>query len=120
MWGLVLTVPALLGLSLATSNTVSADHQVFVCKFVGTPGNEVLQTGDNPIRVAASSTGEVGTIFNDGQNRSLVLAVAIDGQDEPPIACPLTLPPPTTTTTTAVDFDTEYLAHAWRVNHERK
>lgn len=99
--GLILAPLAVLGFGLATSTPASADHQVFVCKYVGTPGDEVLQGGGNPIRVDASPDRPVGGVFQDGQNRSLVLEVAIHGQEEPEADCPLTLPPPTTTTTLA-------------------
>jgi hypothetical protein len=65
----------------------------FVCKYVGTPGvDETLQTGNNPISVAASAIGidpvVPGTFFADSQGRSYVL-VADTGQAEPSVdLCP--------------------------------
>ena len=48
------------------------DHKVWVCKYVGKPGeDERLKDGKNPIEVDSSAT--VGTFFKDGQNRSYVL-----------------------------------------------
>lgn len=53
-------------------------QKYFVCKYVGTPGaDERLQTGQNPISVAATAIDEdpvvVGSYFNDAQGRSFVL-----------------------------------------------
>ena len=67
------------------------DPKVFVCKFTTTPGgDEVLQTGQNPISISVNSLdpdyegdGEdlVGqSFFTDEQERSLVIAV----DDTPP------------------------------------
>ena len=76
--------------------------KVFVCKYVGTPGDdERLQTGQNPISVSVNAIpagAQVGAFFADAQGRSFVLAFDT-GQPEPPVSdCP---PPdgPTTTTT---------------------
>ncbi|MFN2320734.1 MAG: hypothetical protein ABR500_13780 [Dermatophilaceae bacterium] len=82
------------------------DHQplkVWVCKYVGTPGDdERLQTGQNPISVSenAVSGAEVGDYFNDAQGRSYVLAVD-DGGPEPSVdECPpADVPTPTPTMT---------------------
>ncbi len=60
---------------LGASPAATADGQdhVFVCKYVGTPGeDEVLKSGKQPIRVAAPATTEDG-YFNDAQGRSYVL-----------------------------------------------
>jgi hypothetical protein len=67
-------------------------HKVFVCKYVGTPGDgEVLQTGDNPISVDIHAIPDfqgVGSFFADKQGRSYVLAFDT-GQPEPdPSLCP--------------------------------
>jgi len=70
--------------------------KVFVCKYVGTPGDgERLQTGKNPVSVSINTIGdaEVGEYFADGQNRSYVLAYDLrtgGGQEgEPSIGdCP--------------------------------
>lgn len=52
---------------------------VYVCKYVGKPGvNERLKSGQNPIKVAASSVPQpvkVGSYFADAQGRSYVLAL---------------------------------------------
>ncbi|MDQ3505302.1 MAG: hypothetical protein M3446_06320 [Actinomycetota bacterium] len=106
--GLVLTPLALLGVNQATSTTVNAEPAefVFVCKFVTTPGDgEVLQTGQNPIRVSANSTqgAVVGAFFNDAQGRSFVLAIdngRPGPKDDPGVAeCEAVINPPPTTTT---------------------
>lgn len=68
--------------------------KVFVCKYAGTPGvNEKLKPGQNPISVSVSATSgpAVGSFFNDGQDRSYVVAVD-KGQPTPPVtACPLVI-----------------------------
>jgi hypothetical protein len=107
-WGAVVASPAV---GQGTEN-------VFVCKYVGTPGvDEELQTGNNPISVSVNAIPFfdpndpdfdeaeelVGQFFNDQQGRSFVLEVDV-GQDEPPVTdCP---PPSTTTTTTTVTTTT--------------
>lgn len=105
---LALVVAALLALpSLAGAH--QDDHKVFVCKYVGTPGDdERLQTGDNPISVDVHSIdafkdfdGEisdlVGESFADKQGRSLVIAVDRGTGDEP--VCPVDEVEPTPTPT---------------------
>jgi hypothetical protein len=89
-----------LSMLYVTSPVLSADNEKwFVCKYVGTPGvDETLQTGNNPISVAASAIGMdpvvAGTFFADSQGRSYVL-VADTGQEEPSVdECP---PPGTST-----------------------
>lgn len=85
---------------LATAQSAHAEGEAkyFVCKYVGTPGvDEVLQTGDNPISVAASAIAEdpvqVGSFFNDQHGRSYVL-VEDTGQAEPSVdQCPPPTPP---------------------------
>ena len=104
--GVVITLVAML---VAFSGPVLAqpDGKVFVCKYVGEPGEEVLQTGDNPISVSVNSIPAfkdfegpiedlVGEVFTDQQGPSLVLEVDI-GQAEPAAECPL-VPPPTEVT----------------------
>lgn len=62
----------------------------FVCKYVGTPGdNEQLQTGQNPISVSENAVdGGVGSYFNNKHGRSYVLAEDT-GQAEPSVSnCP--------------------------------
>ncbi len=66
--------------------------KVFVCKYVGTPGeDERLQTGNNPISVSVNAIPDyqgVGSYFADAQGRSYVLAEDI-GQPEPDVSeCP--------------------------------
>lgn len=66
-----------------------ANDKVFVCKYVGTPGdNETLQTGQNPISVSVNAIpvgASIGAYFADAQGRSLVIAFDT-GQPEP--SCP--------------------------------
>ena len=96
---------ALVAMLVAFGGPVLAqpDGKVFVCKYVGAPGEEVLQTGDNPISVSVNSIPEfkdfegpiedlVGEVFTDNQGPSLVLEVDI-GQEEPAAECPAVLPP---------------------------
>src|SRR5665647_898602 len=69
---------------IATAVTASAGdeaHKVWVCKYVGTPGqDERLQTGQNPIPVAVNSiehnqwNGVVPGWFSDRHDRSFVIA----------------------------------------------
>ncbi|HEX5857691.1 MAG TPA: hypothetical protein VFY91_06240 [Microbacterium sp.] len=70
------------------------ERKVFVCKYVGTPGDgEVLQTGQNPISVSVNAifgNGPVviGDFFEDAQGRSIVIAFDV-GQPEPSVDdCP--------------------------------
>ena len=61
MMAIALLAPAT---ASATSDNI---HKVFVCKYVGTPGdNERLQTGNNPIDVDANAieAWKNGTITN--------------------------------------------------------
>lgn len=102
---LVLIAPLTVAGSALVGSTVSAGpggDKVFVCKYVGTPGDdERLQTGQNPISVSVNAIpggAQVGAFFADAQGRSFVLEFDT-GQPEPPVSdCP---PPdgPTTTTT---------------------
>ncbi len=64
------------------------NHHSLICKMTGTPGvNEVLQTGDNPVSRDRKAGDQVGTLFNDGQNRSYVLGFAKPGErPEPTVA----------------------------------
>jgi hypothetical protein len=75
------------GLLLLAAPTASAGGQdhVFVCKYVGKPGvDEVLKSGEQPIRVAVSSIehnqwdGTVPGYFSDAQDRSYVLDWSTD------------------------------------------
>lgn len=111
----------LLGVGVLFAGTASAtggeDHKRWVCKYVGTPGeDERLKDGKNPISVDSAAT--VGTYFNDAQGRSFVLAVQTeantgegntytgaltcppgdDGDDPTPTPTPTT-PTPTPTVT---------------------
>jgi LPXTG-motif cell wall-anchored protein len=77
----LLALGLILGLGLLFSNPASAtgggsedNDKRWVCKYVGTPGeDERLKDGKNPISVDSSATA--GTWFNDAQGRSFVLAV---------------------------------------------
>src|SRR5665647_684589 len=92
---------AMLG-GIATAITASAsanvDHKVWVCKYVGTPGDGerlqiASQDNQNPHSVDANATDShgdlvVGAFFNDAQGRSYVLAIDT-GQDQPDLSgCP--------------------------------
>ena len=67
-----------LAASAAATPPVPAE-KYFVCKYVGTPGeNERLQTGSNPISVSENALPDgftVGGYFADSQGRSYVLAL---------------------------------------------
>lgn len=118
-----LLAAAALALTLPTIASAHPDGKVFVCKYVGTPGDdERLQTGDNPISVSVNAIpifdkdtmtpdDLVGESFADKQGRSLVIAVDA-GQEEPecpagggvsptptptPTASPTSTPQPTAT-----------------------
>jgi hypothetical protein len=88
----------------APAHAAPASSQVWVCKYVGTPGDdEVLKEGQNPIKVSGNSVdkdkdGEVfvGDQFADAQGRSVV--VQIEGEDPGAGSCSPT-PPPTGGTT---------------------
>ena len=96
---------SLVGLS-SPAHAADADSQVWVCKYVRTPGDdEVLKSGKNPIEVNGHSVDQdkdgqifVGDQFADAQGRSVV--VQIGGEDPGAGACSPT-PPPTTPPTTA-------------------
>jgi hypothetical protein len=83
----------------AYAQPVTAGLKVWVCKYVGTPGDdERLKEGKNPIEVSANSAdkpknGEVvvGDQFADAQGRSVV--VQIDGDDPGEEICSPTPPP---------------------------
>ena len=75
------------------AHAAPASSQVWVCKYVGTPGvDERLQTGNNPIRVSGNAADEdndgqvfVGEQFADAQGRSVI--VQIEGVDPGIEAC---------------------------------
>lgn len=95
--------------ALASASAATADEHnewVYVCKYVGTPGeDERLQTGQNPILVSVSAIDGppvIGAPFQDGQNRSVVIGYGEPGggqEGEPEPVCPPELPPPPTETT---------------------
>ena len=90
---------------VASSSPAQADDakstNVWVCKYVGTPGSdETLKEGKNPILVAGSSADKdkdgqvnVGDQFADAQGRSVI--VQIGGEDP---GCSETPPPVVTPT----------------------
>ena len=88
----------------APAQGADASSQVWVCKYVTTPGgNEILAPGKNPIKVSGHSVDQdkdgqvyVGDEFVDAQGRSVV--VQIGGEDPGPGAC-LTTPTETPTAT---------------------
>jgi hypothetical protein len=87
----------------APAHAADADSQVWVCKYVGTPGvDEVLKEGKNPIEVSGNSVDKdkdgqifVGDQFADAQGRSVV--VQIGGENPGADICSPT--PPTTSPT---------------------
>jgi LPXTG-motif cell wall-anchored protein len=86
------------GLS-APAHAADANSRVWVCKYVGTPGeDERLSTGENPIEVSGNSVDKdkdgqvfVGDQFADAQGRSVI--VQIGGEDPGVEACSPTPPP---------------------------
>jgi hypothetical protein len=91
---------------LASATKPAPGHQVWVCKYVGQPGDfETLKPGKNPILVdVASADNYVGADFADGQHHSKVIDLATDantGQGNKYIGeatCPSVEGPTTTTT----------------------
>ncbi len=81
------------------AHAADANSQVWVCKYVGTPGeDEVLKEGKNPIEVNGNSVDKdkdgqvfVGDQFADAQGRSVV--VQIEGEDPGADSCSPTPPP---------------------------
>lgn len=97
MWARVTLayITLLAGLVLATTAHAADEHQVVVCKYVGTPGvNETLQTGQNPIVVdshALEGKGFDGTFpfaFEDAQGRSIAIRWAANSHDGDISECP--------------------------------
>lgn len=88
----MLTMSSGLALMVAAGPANAAAEKYFVCKYVGTPGeDEVLKEGKNPISVAAAAIQAdpivIGSYFADAQGRSFVVA-ADEGQDLDRSACP--------------------------------
>jgi hypothetical protein len=87
----VFVVVALAGDKVVGPN---GEHQVVVCKYVGTPGvDERLQTGQNPIVVDSNAlaegfTGTVPWAFADAQGRSIAIRWAADSHDGDISECP--------------------------------
>lgn len=101
-------------LATAPGANAAAVDKYFVCKYVGTPGvDEILQTGQNPISVAASAIKEdpivVGSFFADDQGRSYVLA--LDDTDPGPAGDPPVseCPPPTPPEPTVISVDVVFV-----------
>jgi hypothetical protein len=88
----------------APAYAADANSQVWVCKYVRTPGgDEVLKEGQNPIKVSGNSVDKpkdgqvfVGDQFADAQELSVV--VQIDGDDPGLDSCSPTPPPKTSPT----------------------
>ena len=85
--------------ALATSASAVPSPKYFVCKYVGTPGeDETLKEGKNPISASIPDGAAVGDYFVDGQGRSYVLA--LDDTEPGPTGdpsveeCPLPEGPP--------------------------
>jgi hypothetical protein len=93
------------GAFMAPANAASPGDKWFVCKFTTTPGgDEVLQSGQNPISVSENaipvSPVQPGSSFSDAQGLSIVL-VQDTGQAEPSpqdcLALIESTPPPSST-----------------------
>jgi len=88
----IITIGA--GLALAAGTTAASaaaggiDTKDYVCKYVGTPGDERLQSGNNPIWVATDFPQ--GALFNDAHGRSFVLIADTPrlNPEPDPSACP--------------------------------
>jgi hypothetical protein len=88
----------------APAQAADANSQVWVCKYVRTPGgDEVLKDGKNPIEVSGNSVDKdkdgqifVGDQFADAQGLSVV--VQIEGADPGAGICSPTPPPVVPTT----------------------
>lgn len=101
---LLLMAIAVVAILLAGSSATiaaPAEHQVVVCKYVGTPGaDERLQTGENPIVVddhSLTGKGFDGTFpfsFSDAQGRSIAVRWAANAHDGDLSDCPGYQPPP--------------------------
>ncbi|MGN6751300.1 MAG: hypothetical protein ACTHJJ_01960, partial [Intrasporangium sp.] len=97
-----------IGFSLAgalPAQALQESDNVWVCKYVGQPGNERLKEGKNPIEVNWKAISKdpdqikQGAFFPDAQGRSYIVQVA--GNDPGVAACEAVIAPtdpPTTTT----------------------
>jgi LPXTG-motif cell wall-anchored protein len=113
-FGMLLASPA-----QATGGGSEDNDKRWVCKYVGTPGeDERLKDGKNPISVDSSAT--VGSWFNDAQGRSFVLAIQTEENTgpgntykgnltcpEPEGPTPTPTPTPTETSATPTPTPTE-------------
>jgi hypothetical protein len=83
----------------AASAIAGGEHQVVVCKYVGTPGvDETLQTGENPIVVDSHAlpgfTGAFPFAFADKQGQSIAIRWAVNSHDGDISECPAPSGPP--------------------------
>jgi hypothetical protein len=102
----VVALCAVVGFAQATSTELegpNGEHQVVVCKYVGTPGvDETLQTGQNPIVVdyhALLGAGFDGTFpfpFSDAQGKSVAVQWTADVHFSDIGVCPAPEGPPPT------------------------
>ncbi len=113
--GATLVVAGIAGVAGSPASADTEPVKVYVCKYVITPdGQEILQTGDNPIFVSENAIPgnqnvtpvKVGDRFNDAQGLSIV--IQIGGTDPGVAACPGYVAPTTTaaSTTTAAPTTT--------------
>jgi hypothetical protein len=101
----VATIAAVGLATLSVPAHAAPPEKVWVCKYVGTPGDdERLKEGKNPIEVDGSSAAKdnngevsVGDQFADAQGRSIV--VQIGGENPGKESCSSTPPPVDTPTT---------------------
>ena len=114
--GATLVVAGIAGVAGSPASADTEPVKVYVCKYVITPdGQEILQTGDNPIFVSENAIPgnqndtpvKVGDRFNDAQGPSIV--IQIGGTDPGVAACPGYVAP---TTTTAAPTTTTQVASA--------
>lgn len=117
--GSIALVLFLVGLAIGwlvfPANATEGDpHQVVVCKYVGTPGeDERLQTGNNPIVVdtaALEKDGFDGTFpfaFEDAQGNSIAIRYAENSHDGDISECPGYVSPTPTPTPTETPTPTD-------------
>ena len=97
------TSPTPTATATATATAIANGSKVYVCKYVGTPGeDEALQTGQNPIEVSTNALPDgwsVGNFFSDQHGRSYVLALSPQDPEPTIDDCPTSTPEPTATAT---------------------
>jgi LPXTG-motif cell wall-anchored protein len=104
--GLILFLGAAGIQTAANATDDDTPKKVYVCKYVGTPGDdEQLQTGNNPIEVSVNAIpdgAKPGDSFGDDQGRSYVLAYVPQSPEPTRSDCPTNGPNPSPTPTVTV------------------